>query len=82
MKKKHSTKETSVLLFLCIGYVFGAPQDSTTEPIPILSQESNIEPDGSYQYKWVKLIYASVCACACVSHLSIAFEVTKTLKLP
>lgn len=49
----NSIKETSVLLFICIGYVFGAPQDSTTEPIPILSQESNIEPDGSYQYKWV-----------------------------
>ncbi|XP_031616779.1 endocuticle structural glycoprotein ABD-4-like isoform X2 [Contarinia nasturtii] len=47
-------KETSVLLILCIGYVFSAPQGGaqTTEPIPILSQESNIEPDGSYQYRY------------------------------
>jgi len=45
--------ETSVLLILCIiGFVCSAPADPTTEPIPILNQESNIEPDGSYQYRY------------------------------
>lgn len=48
-----SIKETSVLLIICIGFVCSAPQGGgpTTEPIAILSQESNIEPDGSYQYR-------------------------------
>jgi len=50
MKMKY---ETSVLLILCIiGFVCSAPADPTTEPIPILNQESNIEPDGSYQYRY------------------------------
>ncbi|XP_055320748.1 endocuticle structural glycoprotein ABD-4-like isoform X2 [Sitodiplosis mosellana] len=47
-------KETSVLLILCIGFVCSAPQNTgeQTTPIPILSQASNIEPDGSYKYSY------------------------------
>lgn len=42
-----------ILLTLALGYVAAAPQQSkgTGEPIAILSQSSNIEVDGSYQYR-------------------------------
>lgn len=43
------------MLFICAERAFGAPQggqNAVTEPIAIIRQESNIEPDGSYQYRW------------------------------
>ncbi|XP_028031812.1 larval cuticle protein LCP-17-like [Bombyx mandarina] len=43
--------KTFVILFGLVAVAVAAPQ-SPTEPIPILKQESNIEPDGSYQYSY------------------------------
>lgn len=40
-----------LVILLSVGYVCAAPQAAKEEPIPIISQENNIEPDGSYQYR-------------------------------
>ncbi|XP_055838437.1 endocuticle structural glycoprotein ABD-4-like [Episyrphus balteatus] len=43
--------EITLLIAVAVTMVVGAPQRAD-EPIAIVSQESNIEPDGSYQYKY------------------------------
>lgn len=43
--------EITLLVAVAVTMVVGAPQRAD-EPIAIISQESNIEPDGSYQYSY------------------------------
>ncbi|XP_018571571.1 endocuticle structural glycoprotein SgAbd-2-like [Anoplophora glabripennis] len=41
------------IVFVCfVGIVYAAPQGPVTEPIPILRQEQQVNPDGSYQYSY------------------------------
>lgn len=40
-----------VLIALFIGYISAAPQKGKDADAPIISQESEINPDGSYHYK-------------------------------
>ncbi|XP_049865996.1 endocuticle structural glycoprotein SgAbd-8-like [Pectinophora gossypiella] len=40
-----------IILFALVAAAFAAPQ-SASEPIPILKQESEINPDGSYQWSY------------------------------
>ncbi|XP_077303003.1 endocuticle structural glycoprotein ABD-4-like [Arctopsyche grandis] len=42
----------ALLLISCIAITFAAPQGKSDEPIAIVKQESNIEPDGGYQYSY------------------------------
>ncbi|KAI5631619.1 insect cuticle protein domain-containing protein [Phthorimaea operculella] len=41
-----------VLVCLLVAGAFAAPQGSSTEPIPILRQDSEVNGDGSYQYAY------------------------------
>lgn len=43
--------------------MFGAPQAQGEAGASIVSQESNIEPDGSYNYKWVEKRQKSCILC-------------------
>uniref|UniRef100_A0A1B0D632 Uncharacterized protein n=2 Tax=Phlebotomus papatasi TaxID=29031 RepID=A0A1B0D632_PHLPP len=42
----------STILLMAIWTALGAPQGPRDEPIAIVSQDTNIEPDGSYQYSY------------------------------
>ncbi|KAJ2946985.1 hypothetical protein O0L34_g16330 [Tuta absoluta] len=41
-----------VLVSMLIAGALAAPQGSTTEPVPILRQDSEVNGDGSYQYAY------------------------------
>ncbi|XP_066260096.1 endocuticle structural glycoprotein ABD-4-like [Euwallacea similis] len=48
-----SCRKTAVIL-ACVVVVLvrGAPQQPTKEPVPIISQESDIQPDGTFKWSF------------------------------
>lgn len=40
------------VLFCATVVVLGAPQQPTKEPVPIISQESDIQPDGTFKWSF------------------------------